>query len=62
MALGTSVAVNMRFLSNALQSSAEYIISLQKFEEEHVHPITSPSEAEEAEVNVIKRYITFPTN
>lgn len=59
MALGTLVAMNMRFLSNALQSSVEHIISLQNFEEEHVHPITSPSEAEVIE---IKRYIAFSTN
>lgn len=55
MALGILVAMNMRLLSDALQSSAEQIISLWNFEEERVHPITSPSEAEETEVNDIKR-------
>lgn len=52
----------MRFVSNALQSSAEHIISLRNFEEEHIHPIPSPSEAEETEINDIKRHIAFSTN
>lgn len=47
----------MRFLSNALQSSAKHSIRLWNFEEEH--HITSPSEAG---VNDIKRHITFSTN